>query len=177
MLNNIAATGIASPSSRFRPNMLGGSAASPLGQGGGAMRSRVEAELSKITNEEGQSLLDMKGEIESAVKSTLAEGGGRAEVKDALFETLEENGFDPSEVRSALENAGGGRPPPRGLARRGRDALEKGHAQGLCGLAVRGGEPPHQQGHRHDQKGKGRSERQHQDARSGRRWLLIHASA
>jgi hypothetical protein len=64
-----------------------------------------------ITNDKGQSLLDIRDQMQSAVASALQglEPGQdvRSAVEGALDETLRENGFDPDEVKSAMDSFGG----------------------------------------------------------------------
>ena len=66
--------------------------------------------FSSITNGDGKSLLDMRGELQGAVRDAIEnyDGSGdlQSTVKDALNSTLEANGFEPSEVKSAMQDAG-----------------------------------------------------------------------
>lgn len=69
---------------------------------------RANGPLAKVaqsfTNAEGQNLLDIKDDLQSAVKDAVR-SGNPTEVKDALRGVLEDNGFDADEVMSALESA------------------------------------------------------------------------
>ncbi|MEO0649947.1 MAG: hypothetical protein AAFZ65_04645 [Planctomycetota bacterium] len=91
--------------------------ASTFGQGGmrgappsGAARESMQARASSITNGEGQSLYDIRDELKSAVTDALKSSDGSdpaAAVQGAIQSTLESNGFDVAEVRSAMEAGGG----------------------------------------------------------------------
>jgi hypothetical protein len=69
-------------------------------------------QLSSITNDQGQSLLDIRGELQGAVKEAIqgADGSGdfRATIEGAIHSTLEEHGFNPEEVKGAMQDAGFG---------------------------------------------------------------------
>ncbi|MEM1452292.1 MAG: hypothetical protein AAGI22_24510 [Planctomycetota bacterium] len=97
---------------------IGRAAALPNGppQGG------ASSQLTSITNDQGQSLLDIRDELRGAVKDAVqnAEGGSgfRDAIEGAIRSTLEEHGFDPEEVKGAVQDAGFG-PMGAGAARRG----------------------------------------------------------
>ncbi len=76
---------------------------------------------STITNDRGETLLDLEDELTSAIQSALeglAEGEDpREAVKAAIDGALEANGFDLAEVQAAFDDARGAgpvgqRPPP-----------------------------------------------------------------
>ena len=68
------------------------------------------AEVAAIRNDQGQSLVDIKDDIRSAVQDAMNgfDGSGdlRSTIQGAIDETLTANGFDPSEVRDAVEESG-----------------------------------------------------------------------
>lgn len=75
-------------------------------------------QLNAITNSEGQSLLDIKDQMDTAIAAAL-EGNTedtdvRAIVDAAINAVLEENGFDPAAVKSAMEESMGTYGPPKG---------------------------------------------------------------
>lgn len=69
------------------------------------------AALQSIQGEDGQSLLDIRDQLQTAVQDAVqgfdGEGDLRSEVQGAIRSTLEENGFDVDEVRSAMESSFG----------------------------------------------------------------------
>lgn len=89
-----------------------------------------------ITGADGQSLVDIKDELQAAVQAALEDSNGqdpRAAVRSAVESTLESNGFDLNEVRSAMEKrmggtgrpgGPGGGPPQSGLAMGAESAAE-----------------------------------------------------
>lgn len=85
---------------------MGGAGTLPQGlpQGG------PPSEISSITNDQGESLLDIRGELQSAVKDAMQnfDGSGdvRSTIEGAITSTLEEHGFDPEEVKGAMEDSG-----------------------------------------------------------------------
>lgn len=99
----------------FRSGGPSNSAASPQPTAPGA----PTRPFASITNESGQNLTEIRGELREAVRGALQASGGsgdvRSAVEAALDETLEANGFDPAEVKDAMRDAGG----PRGLVGRG----------------------------------------------------------
>lgn len=102
---SIEALGGAQTISRLLPPG-GGAAAPPPGFG----RGGPPPEVASITNDEGKSLIDFKGDIQSAVKGALSsyDGSGdlRSTVQGAINSVLEENGFDPDEVKDAFKSSG-----------------------------------------------------------------------
>ncbi len=80
----------------------------PLGLGQGGPPSQITS----IRNEEGQSLLDIRDELKSAVQGAMQDfdgsGDPRAAIQDAIQSTLESNGFDPAEVKGAMKDSGFG---------------------------------------------------------------------
>ena len=66
--------------------------------------------MTSITNDQGQSLVDLRDELQGAVQSALEEHDGstdlRATIEGAITTTLEEHGFDPEEVKSAMQESG-----------------------------------------------------------------------
>lgn len=83
----------------------------PPGGGGpeGALRA-LEQGAGSIQNDAGQSLLDIRDELQDAVRAAVQGGNGsgdiRANVEGAIQKTLEDNGFDVDAVKGALEDAG-----------------------------------------------------------------------
>jgi len=58
-----------------------------------------------ITNDQGQSLLDIQDELQTAIQDALnsVQGGNAGQaVQKAVDSTLEQNGFDVSQVKSAM---------------------------------------------------------------------------
>ena len=90
--------------------LRGGRAGAPSGAPQGLPPQGVANTAASITNERGESLLDLRGELRSAVRGALqaydGQGDVRSVVQDALAEALEANGFDPAEVRGALRPEG-----------------------------------------------------------------------
>ncbi|MEL6427570.1 MAG: hypothetical protein AAFU73_10335 [Planctomycetota bacterium] len=102
-MNGIQALGSATPIASLQSF---GAARAPS-QGPAALFSGGSNEAAAITNDEGQSLIDFKDELQAAVASALEESGGtdpRSAVRSAVESTLSENGFDVEEVRSAMES-------------------------------------------------------------------------
>ena len=88
--------------------MNSGVGSSMLSQG--PQQGGMPSQLSSITNDQGQSLVDIRGELQSAVKDALQnhDGSGdiRSTIEGAIHSTLEANGFNPSEVKGARQDAG-----------------------------------------------------------------------
>lgn len=78
--------------------------------GSGQSSPVAAGQLASVTNDQGQSLIDIRDDLKNAVQDALAnfdgEGDLRATVQDAFRSTLEENGFDPAQVRGAMEGSG-----------------------------------------------------------------------
>jgi hypothetical protein len=63
-----------------------------------------------IQNADGQSLYDIRDQLQEAVRSAM-KSGDAGQVREAVQSTLEANGFDPSAVREAFR---GSQKPGRG---------------------------------------------------------------
>ncbi len=67
-------------------------------------------QMRNLTNDQGQSLLDIRGELQGAVKSALQgyDGSGdfRSTIEGAIHSTLTEHGFDPEQVKDAMQDSG-----------------------------------------------------------------------
>lgn len=67
-------------------------------------------QISSVTNDQGKTLLDIRGELQGAVKEAMqgSDGSGdlRATIEGAIHSALEEHGFDPEEVKSAMQDSG-----------------------------------------------------------------------
>ena len=76
----------------------------------GASPAEMSKVASSIQNDQGQSLVDIRDELQSAVKDAVQnhDGSGdlRSTIEGAINSTLEANGFDPSEVKGAMQDAG-----------------------------------------------------------------------
>jgi hypothetical protein len=119
--------------------------AGPSATGGppqGMLTGELPAGASTITGSDGQSLLDIREEMKAAVSDALqnydGEGDLRATIQDTIHATLEENGFDPAEVKSAMTGEGGF--PPIGGMQGGAplsflQALESGSPSSSTDLA------------------------------------------
>lgn len=71
----------------------------------------VPGSVATITNDQGQSLMDIRDELKGAVAAAMQDfdgGGGdfRAAIQDAIESTLEQHGFDPQQVKGAMQEAG-----------------------------------------------------------------------
>ena len=76
----------------------------------GGLAAGLGGPLASLTNDQGQSLLDLRDTLRGAVQEALQSGEGsgdlRSRIEEALFSALEANGFDPQEVRGAIEEGG-----------------------------------------------------------------------
>lgn len=95
-------------SQRLAEMLLRGSTSGTSGPAPGGLPPT--GQLSSITNDQGQSLLDIRDQLKEAVQAALADYDGsgdlRSTVQDAIGSTLEANGFDPAEVKDAMRDAG-----------------------------------------------------------------------
>lgn len=91
-------------------------------------RGAPPPELEGIRNDEGQSLVDLRDTLQSAVSEAVRnqDGSGdlRTTIEGTIDSVLQENGFDPDEVKSAFRDiagdyAPGGIPPSFGTGGRG----------------------------------------------------------
>lgn len=91
--------------SQGMPGKGGGMPMPPMmsGSGSSAMQS--------VKGADGQSLIDIREDLQSAVQDAVQgfDGSGdlKAEVQSAIQSTLEENGFDVDEVKNAMESSFG----------------------------------------------------------------------
>lgn len=92
------------------------------------------SKLGAIRNEQGQSVLDIRDQLQAAVKDAVAgfdgEGDLRSTIEGAVQSTLQDNGFDAASVRDAFGGSGSGF---------GAGALPPGLPGGLGGGAFGGG--------------------------------------
>lgn len=76
----------------------------------GLQQGGPPSQLASITNDQGQSLNDIRGDMQSAVKDAMQnyDGSGdfRSTIEGAINSTLEEHGFNPEEVKGAMQDAG-----------------------------------------------------------------------
>lgn len=103
---NIQSTG---GPSQIAQLLQSGSAANRGGPSPAMGGGQPPSQFASITNDQGQSLLDIRDELQSAVKDAVQSSEGtdiRSAVKNALDSTLEANGFDPAEVKGAMKEAG-----------------------------------------------------------------------
>ena len=72
--------------------------------------AQLQRAASSITNEQGQSLFDIRDELKNAIRDALENHDGseslRSTIEGAIHSTLEDHGFDPAEVKSAMQDAG-----------------------------------------------------------------------
>ena len=96
---------------------MGGAGMPPQGLSQGSPPSQLTA----ITNDQGQSLIDIRDDLQGAVKDALqgfdGEGDLRSTIEGAIHSTLEEHGFNPDEVKTAMQDSGFN--PMQAMASRG----------------------------------------------------------
>jgi len=85
----------------------------------GSMEGMPLPASAQITNEQGQSLLDIRDQIQKAVSDAVKNSDGSQDMREvvdaAIDAPLEANGFDPSEVKSAMESDMRQMPRPQGV--------------------------------------------------------------
>ncbi|MEM7305174.1 MAG: hypothetical protein AAF682_00820 [Planctomycetota bacterium] len=91
---------------------LAGGGANGAIPGGAEGAQRVGNDRGPIRNDSGQTPLDLRDELKSAVREAIADAGGQGDLRsiihDAIQSALRENGFDPDALRDGLRGGFGG---------------------------------------------------------------------